>query len=214
MSKNNPPKILFALADATRYNLFVLLMEHAALFNPYENKPASLNCSSKLRLLTGLAKATVSYHLQVLKDADLIYSLRKGKFKYLFPKEAALKTLGSVGVDLLARYKGGRQKQNFAVLEFPVQENNSDSTKFFTKAMNFLTVHGYQKFGPTNFADNPASIKYNLLKRRQQSGLIEVVLSLKDKKIYLNRPAGDYPWIDKYLPEVKEKLQKFLALHR
>jgi len=80
-------------------------MEHAALFNPYENKPTALNCSSKLRMLTGLAKATVSYHLQVLKDADLIYPLRKGKFKYLFPKEATLKSLGSIGSQLLARYK-------------------------------------------------------------------------------------------------------------
>src|SRR3990172_7729393 len=191
-SRNKPPKILFALADSTRYTLFVLLMEHAALFNPYENKPTALNCSSKLRMLTGLAKATVSYHLQVLKDADLIYPLRKGKFKYLFPKEATLKSLGSIGSQLLARYKNAKQKQNFAVIDFPVMENEIDSTKLFAKAMNFLTVHGYQKFGPTTFADNPISVKYNLLKRRQKSGLVEIVLSLKDKKVYLNRPAGDY----------------------
>ena len=73
------------LGDETRLKIFLKIIELSSFSFINEEPVLSLNTAKHITEVFGLAKSTVSHHIDVLKEADLIFEIKKKKYVYLFP---------------------------------------------------------------------------------------------------------------------------------
>jgi DNA-binding transcriptional ArsR family regulator len=78
------------LGDETRLKIFLKIVELASFSFLGEEPIVSLNTAKHLGEVFDLAKSTISHHIDVLKDAGLIFEIKKKKFIYLFPNFATI----------------------------------------------------------------------------------------------------------------------------
>jgi DNA-binding transcriptional ArsR family regulator len=73
------------LGDETRLKIFLKIVELASFSFLGEEPIVALNTAKHLGEVFDLAKSTISHHIDVLKNAGLIFEVKKKKFIYLFP---------------------------------------------------------------------------------------------------------------------------------
>ena len=78
------------LGDETRLKIFLKIVELASFSFLGEEPIVALNTAKHLGEVFDLAKSTISHHIDVLKNAGLIFEVKKKKFIYLFPNFASI----------------------------------------------------------------------------------------------------------------------------
>jgi ArsR family transcriptional regulator len=73
-------KVLKALADETRYNIFLLLLKQNC-------------CVRELSRKLNLSESAVSQHIKILKEAGLLTGVKKGYFMHYEPDRQVLREL-------------------------------------------------------------------------------------------------------------------------
>jgi DNA-binding transcriptional ArsR family regulator len=78
------------LGDETRLKIFLKIIELSTFSFINDDPVIALNTAKHITEVFGLAKSTVSHHIETLKYAGLIFEIRKKKFIYLFPNFTAI----------------------------------------------------------------------------------------------------------------------------
>ena len=74
---------LKALGDPTRLTIFQQILERR-------------HCTRSLSMKLGISESAVSQHLKILRDADMVYSVKHGYHTHHLPKQEALDYLSEV----------------------------------------------------------------------------------------------------------------------
>jgi len=79
-----------ALSDESRLKIFLKIVELASSASITDNPIVAQNTAKHLGEIFGLAKSTLSHHIDALKMAELVFEIRQKKFVYLYPNFAKL----------------------------------------------------------------------------------------------------------------------------
>jgi len=139
-----------ALGNLTRLQIYQVIWQESAFCDLEYTPIISKNTSKELIKLTKLAPATITEHLEKLKDAKLIYEIKKGRFKYLFPDKEVLAMLQN-GL----KFNQQLTKSNPIKIKDmqPIKENK------LPELIDFLSLHEFRFLKPV-FNEKKSIIKY------------------------------------------------------
>jgi DNA-binding transcriptional ArsR family regulator len=174
-----------SLGNTQRLKIYGAILQEAAYCDLEENPVIAENTSKALIKITKLSPATVTHHINLLKDAKLITEVTKGKYKYLFPNQETLELMRNV---LKA------EELDKKIIRFPNTNIPSDK---FGELVDFLRVNGYRFKRPTK--------KQNQIRYYSANKEFIVVYSNSSEKIYLINLKGDL----KQISELMSLIEKF-----
>jgi DNA-binding transcriptional ArsR family regulator len=93
-NKKHALSFFIALGDYSRLKIFLKIIELSAMANIGDSPVVAPNTAKNLQQIFGLAKSTISHHISVLAENNLIIEINKGKFTYLFPNYSTINLVG------------------------------------------------------------------------------------------------------------------------
>ncbi|MEI7579924.1 MAG: hypothetical protein WCJ58_07905 [bacterium] len=183
-------KQFIALGNAQRLKILNIIIDEAQYCDLDEIPVISENTSKALIKLTRLSPATLTHHINILKNAALIREEKKGKFKFLFPGKDTLESIKTIlNIETIEK----------KTIRFPHISLYQD--KFF-ELIDYLRIHSYRFKKP--------AIKENQLRFYSAKKDFIVVYSTTTSKVYIIKLSGELNTIS----EVMNLIEKFASVKK
>ena len=125
------------LGDETRLKIFLKIIELSSYSFINDEPVLALNNAKHLCDIFGLAKSTLSHHVEVLKSSGLVFEIKKKKHVYLFPNYASIIEFKNFLDEQVLIYYGSGSYELVADLRLSRLQNIDEET-----FRDFLIVQG------------------------------------------------------------------------
>jgi|GEM_PF-4379144 len=192
-----------ALSDKQRLRLFKIIVEESALCNlEYDDKPYRGNCASFLVEKLDLSMSTLSHHIKLLEQADLIKRIRKGRWEHFFPNYEELDEI----IKLIEQIKSLQK------IKIELHMTHTASAKFkddtFEELTSLLENHEFKRIHLTK---RQHSYVAYLQHQQDKENTFILIFNPQTKIITLNvQTQGPKKNDEKHVKELNILIEKYL----
>jgi DNA-binding transcriptional ArsR family regulator len=163
-----------ALADNTRLKLFLKIVELSSYASLGDNPIVAENTAKHLKEVFHLAKSTISHHLDILIENELIFVINKNRFSYLFPNFIKFKEFTDfINTQVLPYHLEG---EYLLMAEIYIKTSITKINEF----MDYLIIHDYKSLQITTDISGKQKIYFKI------SGFIEpFYIIIHDNKLLI-----------------------------
>lgn len=175
MNNPNVDNIFKALSNDQRLAIFLFLIKEAEKFDSQEISPVANLTVSSLASHFKLSQSTISHHIKILRNQNLLNSIRKRHFNLLFPNAQTIDYLGKA----LQTIAQNINSQKHLISKDISRVGGLINEKQFTQAIEYIKLHGFNLIGPVKTTHR--IIRYYL----DQDLLISINYSAKRKVVFV-----------------------------
>jgi DNA-binding transcriptional ArsR family regulator len=183
-----------ALADDTRLKLFLKIVELSSYASLGDNPIIAENTAKHLKEVFHLAKSTISHHIDILIENELIFLINKNRFSYLFPNFIKFKEFTDfINTQIMPYHMDG---EYVLMAEIYIKKEISKIEEF----IDYLIIHDYKSLRLTNDISGKQKIYFKI------SGFLEpfyLLINANKLMIYSQK---------KNLPLSKTYIEKLIAI--